>query len=87
MPLICTFRKQLDPKRHCPRCGWGKQIDDMLCLLCRSEDTLRAEGHPMFKGSDHRAEFENCYSPAAGGFQLYSVDPPWHRARKPPRIK
>lgn len=87
MPLICTFQRQDKPGARCPRCGWAKQVSDTLCLLCRSEDKLRAENHPILKGQDHRDQFENCYSPNAGGFQLYSVDPPWTRKRTPPGLK
>ena len=84
MPILCEFRRQLDPLKQCPRCGWCKIADDRLCIMCKSEDLLREQGHPMLVGQDHRAEFENCYAPTAGGFQLYSADPPWIKKRKAP---
>ena len=56
---------------RCPRCKWRMPMDDKLCLICRTEDKMRAENHPVMRGKDHDKEFENCYLHAAGPFQLH----------------
>lgn len=89
MPILCEFRRQLDPARHCPRCAWGKQADDKLCICCRSEDKLRAENHPILKGQDHRDEFAACYAPGTSPYyqSRRSDSAPWNVKRKAPGLK
>ena len=49
---------------RCPRCGWAKQPQHRLCLLCYSEDKLLCDDHPIYRGNTYHEQFENCPQPA-----------------------
>ena len=48
---------------RCPRCGWAKQPQHRLCLLCYSEDKLLCDDHPIHRGNTYHEQFENCPQP------------------------